>query len=69
MEGMFKIYQGRPVSEQGFRAYMYSLDGEKKLVNSWQEFEEHLQTGLWFESEFIKDAQEEPKRTRKKRDE
>jgi len=71
MEGIFKIYQGRAVPEDNFRAYVYAANGDKKLVNSWREFEKHIQTGLWFEWEVEekKEAQQAPKRTRKKKDE
>jgi hypothetical protein len=50
MEGIPAIYLGRQVSKTNFRAFIYGHDGSKKLVNSWDEFEKHMQTGLWFAS-------------------
>src|SRR5665213_572141 len=43
-------YQGRMVPIEGFRVYIYAANGETKLVNSYIEFEEHIQTGAWFTS-------------------
>jgi len=43
-------YQGRMVPKEGFRAYIYGTTGEAKLVNSYLEYEEHIQTGAWFTS-------------------
>lgn len=42
------IYQGRIVSKNNFRAYIYASDGSQKLVESWDEYERHMETGLWF---------------------
>lgn len=50
MEGKPAIYLGRLVSKENFRAYIYAADGVQKLVESWEEFESHMQTGLWFSS-------------------
>jgi len=50
MEGIPANYQGRLVSKVNFRAFIYASDGSQKLVNSWDEFENHMQTGLWFAS-------------------
>ncbi len=69
MQGIARIYKGRPVSEEGFRAFVYSKDGTRRLVNSWKEFEAHLQTGVWFDSKLEEEVLEAPKRTRKKRGE
>ena len=43
-------YQGRMVAKDNFRAYIYGSDGSSKLVNSWQEFEDCISTGIWFDS-------------------
>jgi hypothetical protein len=48
MEGIPALYNGQVVSKANFRAYIYSPDGNQKLVNSWDEFETNMQTGLWF---------------------
>jgi hypothetical protein len=42
------IYEGRIVSKKNFRAFVYSPNGTKKLVESWDEFQKHMETGLWF---------------------
>ena len=48
MEGVPANYQGRIVSKHHFRAFIYKPDGSQKLVNSWDEFECHIASGLWF---------------------
>ena len=51
MEGTPAIYQGRILSQMdkdNFRAYIYSQDGFKKIVNNWKDYESHMQTGIWF---------------------
>jgi hypothetical protein len=50
MEGIPLIYQGRQITPEHFRAFIYAVDGVQKLVNSWPEFERHMQTGVWFAS-------------------
>lgn len=42
------LYDGRMMPASGFRAFIYAPDGKSKLVNSWDEFQEHMQTGIWF---------------------
>ncbi len=44
------VYLGRVIDARVFRAYVYSTDGSKTLVNSWHEFERMIATGNWFES-------------------
>ena len=48
MNGAPATYKGRIVSKEHFRAYIYAPNGNKKLVESWDEFERHMETGLWF---------------------
>ncbi len=48
MSGFLVNYLGNMVPRDGFRAYVYSVSGDKKLVNSWSEFQSHMQTGIWF---------------------
>lgn len=50
MKGEPARYLGRIVSKEHFRAFIYGADGQKKLVESWDSFEAHMQTGLWFAS-------------------
>lgn len=41
-------YQGRMVSRENFRVYIFSSDGSQKLVNSYAEYLRHMDTGDWF---------------------
>lgn len=50
MNGTPAIYLGRIVDKKNFRAFIYGKNGEKKLVESWDEFEANIQTGIWFAS-------------------
>lgn len=56
-------YLGRKVEKQGFRAYVYSSDGNKRLVNSWDDFEALIHSDTWFAT--IEEAQTQ-KKPRKK---
>lgn len=42
------MYKQKAISPNGFRAYVYGREGEKKLVNSWDEFMSNIRTGNWF---------------------
>lgn len=48
MTGPTVIYDNRVIPKAGFRAFIYGANGETKLVNSWEEFEAYVQTGVWF---------------------
>jgi len=48
MQGEEVLYQGRKVSRDGFRVFIYGRNDQKKLVNSWDEFKIHMATGIWF---------------------
>lgn len=48
MEGKNAIYLGRIVPKHNFRAFIYSPNGQKRLVESWDEFEANMATGVWF---------------------
>lgn len=54
MEGESVIYLGRAVSKNGFRVFVYSLT-EQKLVESWDEYIDHISSGVWFAT--MEDAQ------------
>ncbi len=41
-------YNGQNINKSHFRVYVYNAKKESKLVNSWDEYELHMQTGLWF---------------------
>jgi hypothetical protein len=40
-------YQNRWVNRENFRAYVYSGDA-KKIANSYKEYSELIESGLWF---------------------
>lgn len=48
MEGSPAIYLGRLVSKENFRAFIYAPNGGQRLVESWEEFEANMQSGVWF---------------------
>ncbi len=48
MKDVTAIYLGKIVSKKNFRAYIYAPDGSQKLVESWDSYEKHMETGLWF---------------------
>lgn len=56
MEGTPAIYLGKIVSKKNFRAYIYAPNGDRRLVESWEEFEANMQSGVWFAS--IEDVQQ-----------
>lgn len=48
MEGETVMYDGRVVPKQGFRVFIYGFDNQTKLVESWEEYQEHISSGTWF---------------------
>jgi hypothetical protein len=48
MKGTPAIYLGRIVDKTNFRVFIYGANGEKKLVESWDDFEASMQSGIWF---------------------
>lgn len=48
MQGTQVVYLGRSIAKEGFRAFVYGAEGQKKLMNSWNEFEAAMASGLWF---------------------
>jgi len=69
MKGIPAIYLGQIVDKKHFRTFVYSMDGSKKLVESWDEYENHMESGLWFSTQ--EDAKsrvpvKKPKRVRNK---
>jgi hypothetical protein len=69
MEGMPAIYNGKIVSKNHFRTFIYSPEGSQKLVESWDEYEKCMESGLWLSSQEealkIKNALEDAKQTEK----
>lgn len=69
MKGVPAIYLGQIVDKKHFRTFVYSMDGAKKLVESWDEYERHMESGLWFSTQEDAKARvpvEKPKRVRNK---
>jgi len=52
-------YCGRQVPKENFRVFVYSLNDEQKVVNSWDEYQEAISSGVWFPT---KDFEEAPKK-------
>lgn len=48
MHGTPAIYLGRIVDKKNFRVFIHGANGERRLVNSWEEFEANMQSGIWF---------------------
>lgn len=48
MQDSTVIYQNRAVPRYGFRVFIYNSDGDKKLVNSYDEYERYIKTGDWY---------------------
>ena len=65
------IYLGQIVSKNNFRVFIYAPDGSQKLVESWDSYEKHMESGVWFatrdDAELSKAPVEadKPKRVRK----
>lgn len=59
MKGVTSVYKGRIVDKNHFCCWIYAMDGHKKLIKSWDDFESHMQTGLWFA--YKKDAERQEK--------
>ncbi len=57
MKGTPAIYLGNVVEKKNFRAFIYGPNGQRRLVESWEEFEANMQTGVWFAT---KEEAEEP---------
>lgn len=48
MHGLPAVYRGRLVEKDTFRVFIYNTNLEKKLIESWDVFVAHMETGLWF---------------------
>ena len=44
-------YLGRKVPKRGFRAYIYSTEGQTKLIENWDEFDLYIHCDNWFASQ------------------
>lgn len=43
-------YLGRIVPKEGFRVFIYNINKEQKLVESWEEYLKEISSGLWHPS-------------------
>ena len=59
------FYNGMNIPKSQFRTYIFGFDGEKKLVNSYAEFEKDIASGVWFESLEILEARKAAKKSTK----
>lgn len=50
-------YLGRTICCDDFRAWIYGKNNTKKLVNSWNEYQENINSGEWYAS--IEDLEKE----------
>lgn len=55
MSSQAVLYNGKSILKEHFRAYVYNGNGEKKLCQSWDDYNESLKSGLWFDSLQAKD--------------
>jgi hypothetical protein len=42
------VYLGRAIPKEYFRVFVYHENGQKKCVNSLEEFSSHINSGDWF---------------------
>jgi len=41
------LFQGKMVPKANFRTFVYSKKGDKRLANSWDEYQELVSSGIW----------------------
>lgn len=61
------VYNGQRIDKKHFRVFIYDINNNKKLVNSYDDFIKHMSSGLWFESQIDIDKTETSKVEPKKR--
>lgn len=65
------LYQGRMVSRNGFRVYIYDKLGNRTLVNSYDDYLAHVSSDEWFDTKpnpepiQIAEITEKPRRGRR----
>jgi hypothetical protein len=58
----YVIYMGKSVLKEFFRTYVYAKEGdEKKLVNSWKEYKELINSGEWVDEKKAEIIEIKPK--------
>jgi hypothetical protein len=60
MEGETVIYDGRVVPKDGFHVFVYAVNGEQKLVKSWDEYQRCISSGVWFQKKVQAEAIKPP---------
>ena len=58
-------YQGRMVYEEPFRVFVYGMNNQKKLVETWKDFESSISTGSWFEYPVLEEKEHKQKKNKK----
>lgn len=41
-------YMGNMVDKNSFRVFVYGVNGEKRLAESWEEYQDLICSGIWF---------------------
>ena len=59
------VYKGRIVEKKNFRTKIYGQNGSKKIVESWEEFEREMASGVWFAT--LDEAGDTPVKIEKKK--
>lgn len=61
-------YMGKLFPEEGFRTWVYGLEGKEKLADSYEEYKELVGSGLWYDRKSDvpapqpKEVEEKPKK-------
>jgi hypothetical protein len=48
MDGVPAVYLGRIVSKENFRVFIFSASGTQRLVESWDDYEQAMASGIWY---------------------
>lgn len=55
-------YMGKNVPKKHFRAFVYDMQSNAKLANSWDEFTKLVSSGVWFQIPQIKTVKRSAKK-------
>ncbi len=55
------MYLGRSIPKEGFRAFIYSSDGQQKIAENWEEFEIFTSSDNWFATKEQAEAIKKPR--------
>lgn len=59
------MYNGRAVPRNGFRAFVFDINLNKRLVNSYDEYEDLVSSGIWFSNKEIAEKIKAQKKKKK----